>query len=276
MRPEMFLVGEGIAHSLSPAMWNHYFESVGISVTYTRRDVGSDGLDAVLAEIQGGAVLAANVTMPHKAWAAAVADDLSDSASRTGAANLLVPGDRLRATNTDVIGARMLLERRAPYRTVLVLGAGGTAAALLDATQGLAEHVLITNRTRSRAEELASRVGPGFAGVTVIDWDQRDDVASNADLVLSTVPVPDEVTVDPSRLRSHVCVYDAVYRSHPTEFQQALLDRGVSVTDGLAHLAAQAIAMFDELTLEARPELLLEGIRMATGREVSAWGEPIS
>lgn len=271
----MFLVGEGISHSLSPPMWNHYFTRTASDVRYGLRDVPHSELDPVLDEILSGGVLAANVTMPYKAWAAEVATEVTEEVRRTGVANLLVPGSSLRAANTDVIGARTILERRAPFRTVLLLGAGGTAGAVLEALRGLAEHVLVVNRTRSRAAELATRTRADFAGVTVLDWEQRNDVSANADLVVSTVPSADFAPIDVSRLRSHACVYDAVYRTDATPFQQALTDRGVALADGLAHLAAQAIAMFDLVDLEPAPELLVEGLRAATGREISAWGNPL-
>lgn len=272
----MFLVGEGISHSLSPPMWNHYFTRTGSDIRYELRDVPAKGLSPVLDEIRSGRVLAANVTMPHKAWAADVAKEVSDEVQRTRAANLLLPGSSLRAANTDVIGARKILERRAPYRTVLLLGAGGTASALMEALRGLAEHVLVVNRTASKAEDLATRTRAGFAGVTVLDWDRRNDVTANADLILSTVPAVDTAPIDPGRLRSHACVYDAVYRNEPTVFQRALTDRGVALADGLAHLAAQAIAMFEPVGLEPSPDLLVDGLERATGRTVRAWGDTVS
>lgn len=272
----MFLVGEGISHSLSPAMWNHYFATTQSELRYELRDVPVSGLGQVLDEIRSGHVLAANVTMPYKGWAAEVATDTTDAVRRTGAANLLVPGPTLQASNTDVTGARAILERRAPYRTVLVLGAGGTASALLEALRGMAEHVLVVNRTREKAAGLADRARAEFAGVTVVEWEHRNDVTANADLVLSTVPFVEDLPIEPGRLRSHAVVYDAVYRSNPTVFQSALSERGVPLADGLAHLAAQAIAMFDPIGLDPSPRLLVEGLERATGRQVRAWGAPVS
>lgn len=272
----MFLVGEGIAHSLSPAMWNHYFSRTGSDLRYGLRDVPAGGLGPILDEIVSGDVLAANVTMPHKAWAATAATEVTEEVRRTKVANLLIPGSSLLAANTDVIGARRILQQRGPYRTVLLLGAGGTASAMLDALRGLAEHVLVVNRTTARAEDLATRTSADFAGITVVDWEHRDDVTANADLVVSTVPAVETTPIDPGRLRSHACVYDVVYRSEPTIFQQALADRGVPIADGLAHLAAQAIAMFDLVGLEPAPELLVAGLEQATGRTVTPWGETFS
>lgn len=274
---EMFLVGHGISHSLSPAMWNHLFQSTGRQVRYGLRDVDADGLTEVTAELRSGTVIAANVTMPHKAWAAGVADEASEVVTATGVANLLIPGESLRAHNTDVIGARTILESRAPYESVLILGAGGTAVALLEALAGLATTVVVTNRSPDRASTLVHRFEHRFASTDAVPWDDRDGHVPTADLVVSTIPVTDAAPIDVTRLRSHALVYDAVYRRQPTGFQQALTDRGIPVADGLAHLAAQAIAMLTPLEYspnEAR--FLVEGLAHATGREPRAWGTPLS
>ncbi len=273
---EMFLVGLHIGHSLSPAMWNHLFARTGRQVRYGLRDVGADDLARVREELRSGTVLAANVTMPHKSWAVAVADEVSEEALATGAANLLRPrGRRLHASNTDVTGARALLQRRAPYRRVLVVGAGGTAAAAVHALGLLTDEIFITNRTAARAEALAATASA--AGVaSVLPWDRRDSAVGEVDLVVNTVPVTEQLPFDATRLRNETLVYDVVYRRRPTPLQQYLRPRSDVVADGLAHLAAQAIEMLPPLGVEGEAAaFLVEGLEEATGRRISAWGEPL-
>lgn len=273
----MFLVGDGIAHSLSPAMWNQFFSATGRDIEYGLRDVGEGGLADVLTELRSGSVFAANVTMPYKAWAAASSDRRSPTVEATDAANLLVPrAGVLESENTDVAGARSILEARAPFESVLVLGAGGTSMSLLEALAGLATNVAITNRTPERATSLADRYSRRFASITAFPWAERDDLVVSADLVVSTVPAVDASPVDVSRLRSHALVYDAVYRSQPTHFQAALASRGVPVADGLTHLAAQAIGMLEPLGFSSdQARLLVAGLEKATERQVTAWGAPL-
>jgi shikimate dehydrogenase len=277
MTGEMFLIGRHIGHSLSPAMWNHLFERTGRMIRYGLRDVEAGGLADVLTELRSGDVVAANVTMPHKAWAASVSDHLSDAAAATGAVNLLRPdGPIIRGSNTDVPGARSVLERRAPYDNVLLLGAGGTAVALLESLVGLSTHVVIANRTRAHAVTLASRYGRRFGGVEVVAWEQRDERAPAADLIVSTVPIVDVSPIDITVAKSHAHLYDVMYRDRPTALQQAAAARGVPLADGLAHLAAQAIAMLGPLGIEHESAThLTDGLERATGRPVEAWGEPI-
>lgn len=275
---EMFLIGHGISHSLSPAMWNNLARRTNRPFRYGLRDVDASGLDSVLAELRSEPpVLAANVTMPHKGWAARVADRRSAAVVATGAANLLLPRESgIEAHNTDVSGARTILESRAPYSQVLVLGAGGTAGAILQALHGLADAVVIANRTQSRAEDLARRHGAGFPLVQVSPWNGRDRAAEAADLVVSTVPAVDEAPIEVARLQPNTLVYDAVYRHDPTPFQQAVTARGIDLADGLTHLAAQAIAMLDPLGFDPSEALhLVAGLEQATGREPTAWGRPL-
>ena len=273
----MFLVGDGIAHSLSPAMWNHFFTTTARDIEYGLRDVDGAGLADVLTEIRSGPVFAANVTMPHKAWAASASDRRSHAVEATGVANLLVPqSGALESHNTDVAGARSILESRAPFESVLVLGAGGTSVSLLEALAGLATSVAIANRTPERATSLAGRYSRRFASITARPWAERDDLVASADLVVSTVPAVDASPVDVTRFRSHALVYDAAYRPRPTAFQNALAHRGVPVADGLAHLAAQAIGMLALLGFgpDDAP-VLVEGLERATERPVTAWGAPL-
>ena len=274
---EMFLIGHGISHSLSPAMWNHLAEATERDLHYGLRDVDTDGLDAVLAELVGGSILAANVTMPYKGWAAGVADRRSYAVASTGAANLLIPVQgAIQAHNTDVLGARAILETRAPFGTVVMLGAGGTAVAILEALSGLATHVSVVNRTFTHAREIAERFVGRFTSIDASPWGERDERTPGADLVVTAVPAVDEAPIDVSRLGSHTLVYDAVYRHERTALQRAVTRRGLELVDGLSHLAAQAIAMLDPLGFDrSEGRYLLEGLERATERSATAWGAPL-
>lgn len=275
---EMFLVGRDIAHSLSPAMWNHLATVSGWKVSYGLRDVDEGGLDAVYREVIGGTVLAANVTMPHKAWAASRADVVTDDVSQTGAANFLQPrDDGLFADNTDVVGARGLFGRVEGSSETVVLGAGGTASALLLALAGRADRVTVVNRSPDRAAALADLHRHRFPALEVASWPDRQAVAAGADLIVNTVPIADTAPVAVDELSANLRLYDAIYRRSPTPLQREAMARGLLMCDGLTHLAAQAIAMLAHLGLdEADGRLLVEGLEGATGRAVTAWGAPLA
>lgn len=271
----MFLVGRHIEHSLSPAMWNHLFAATRMEVSYGRRDVDEDGLADVESELRSPGVLAANVTMPHKAWAASLAERRSDVVARLGVANLLIPSsDGVAAHNTDVTGAREVLAGRSPYRRVTILGAGGTARAMLEALRGLSDDVTVSNRSADRAALVVDEFQDVFPRIEAVEWDARGRSVAASDLVVSTVPFVDELPVDIADLTGSM-LYDVVYRSRPTAMQVAAREAGIPTSDGLVHLHAQAAAMLPILGFDPGwASLLGEGLARGCGRSPRAWAGP--
>jgi shikimate dehydrogenase len=157
--------GHPVGHSLSPAIHRLFGEQCGITLEYTAIDAKPEGFaDAVhrfLAAAHG-----ANVTLPHKAAAFALAGERSAEAIRAGSANVLTrrPDGRLAAHNTDGAGlVRDLLERQQCAlhgRRVLLLGAGGAARGVAwDLLDAGVEELTIANRTADTAAALAGALG---------------------------------------------------------------------------------------------------------------------
>jgi len=159
------VIGHPVAHSLSPSIHAAFGRQTGIALVYAAIDATSEDFDAVLAAFAAEGGAGANITLPHKARAAALCANLTERARRAGAVNTLTrtatgwDGD-----NTDGVGlVRDLTERQAldlRARRVLLIGAGGAARgvapALLDA--GIAD-LYIVNRTPERADALADALG---------------------------------------------------------------------------------------------------------------------
>jgi shikimate dehydrogenase len=131
------VIGDPIDHSLSPIIHGYWLKTLGIAARYDRRRVDRAGLPAYLAEMRQDPLWrGANVTMPLKLDALALADDASDLAVTAGAANLLLPREgKLFAANTDIGAIATLIERLrgdgAAMRSVTVFGNGGAARAAL-------------------------------------------------------------------------------------------------------------------------------------------------
>lgn len=158
--------GHPISHSLSPRIHQAFARQFGIELEYRTIDAAPADFEAAVRDFFANGGGGANVTLPHKASAFALADERSQAASRAGTANVLtpLPGGRLAAHNTDGDGmVRDITERHSVDlrgHTALLLGAGGAAHgvawSLLDAG---VDTLTIVNRTPEAADVLADAIG---------------------------------------------------------------------------------------------------------------------
>jgi len=275
-----FLLGEHVAHSLSPAIHNAAFAALRLDAEYGLLDVPPAGLAAALARLREADCFGANVTMPYKADVLAGADECAESVRQCGAASLLVNrGGRLTAHNNDVEAIAACLARRA--KTVargpaVILGAGGSAAAALAAMRRVppARAVVLARRPEA-ASALAAQARarlpfPVEAG-SLADVERA---VAGGTLVLNATPLTVESPVPPAVLRAGLLVYDVMYRREgPTRLQSDALAAGALVCDGLAHLFEQAPFTFRLLTGYEPPRaVMLESLVAATGRPPLDWG----
>jgi shikimate dehydrogenase len=188
----------------------------------------------------------ANVTIPHKEAALALADDATDEARAIGAANTLSFVDgKVVAANTDAPGFIAAIEGRAS-RTAMVLGAGGSARAVVYALEQTGTSVSIWNRTKSRAEEIGTAVDEPVAADLLVNCTSLGLVNTSSDVM--TFPV----AVD--ALSTYATVVDLVYRRDgDTELVANARRMGCSVVDGLEILVRQGALSFEIWTGQKPP-----------------------
>lgn len=251
------VVGQPIAHSLSPLLHNTWLAAAGIDGVYVALAPRAAAFAAfVEGQRGGGALRGVNVTVPFKEAALAAADEASARARLAGAANLLIfeADGRILADNTDGVGLLGAFEAQAPgfdpaVGPVAVLGAGGAArgavAALLLAGT---PQVRVLNRTVSKAQALAADLGPkvvaggladaadAFAGVTAVINATAAGMApeQGLDVPLAATP-PDAV------------VMDMFYKPLETPFLAQARGLGRQTVDGLEMLVRQAVPSFEAL-----------------------------
>ena len=254
------VIGHPVAHSLSPRIHARFAEQTGESLSY----------EALLAPLDGFRECAerfffregargANVTLPFKVEAFALAHERTPRAEAAGAANFLArEGSLLRADNTDGAGlVRDLganLDARLEDARLLLLGAGGAArgviAPLLAA--GVAR-ITIANRTRERAEELARRFGrDGRVQACGLQSppESRYDLVVNA---TSTSTHREALDVPDALFAPGVLAYDMAYGEGARAFVERARARGARACDGLGMLVEQAAESF-QLWRGVRPE----------------------
>lgn len=245
----LVLVGHPVAHSLSPALQNAALRHAGLPITYEAIDVRPDALESTVRRlISAGA--GGNVTIPHKEAVARQCARLDAIAERVSAVNTFRVADDglLEGTNTDVGGFDALAREVGGLRMgarVAVLGAGGSAAAVLAALERWSgATVTIFNRTTTRAAALAAH----FPIVKAVAR-TADEAVKDATLVVNATSLglrPDDPhPVSIESLHPGASVLDLVYRPRETAWVRAARVRGHAAVDGLCMLLEQGALAFE-------------------------------
>lgn len=283
-RPCLAVLGDPVAHSLSPVMHDAALAAAGLPGRYVPLHIRREELPEALRLLPSAGLVGANLTLPHKTAALAAVPEIEPDAHRLGAINTVrveasrrtaaavggvgPPGSLLlRGHNTDGPGLLLALRDALGIETltgqgVLVLGAGGGAGRALAVQCALAgcARLVLANRTVAKAAALAEELRQEFAAVTEIaalslpeaPW--NDAPLAGIDLVLHTTPLglrdADPPALSPGCLRGRgagLRIYDTVYRrdGRPTPLVAAAHDAGLEAADGLPLLLWQGALAFE-------------------------------
>jgi shikimate dehydrogenase len=267
------VIGDPVAHSISPVMQQAALDALGIDATYEAWQTPAAELAARITGLREADVLGANVTVPHKQAVMPLLDEVSPLAMRAGAVNTIVQRDgSLAGDNTDVHGFATALLAACPNaasRYALVLGAGGAARAVVLALEamGLA-WIALANRNAARAESLARDLEP--TAVSVVPWTEKELARELArcSLLVNATSLGwhrGETPVDPGllvRLPRNAWVVDLTYRD--TDLLEAARARGLSTLDGLGMLVHQGARALELWTDRAAPvDVMMDAARRA-------------
>jgi shikimate dehydrogenase len=233
-------------------MMNAAFAALGIDWRYLKLPASPERFEQIVRALPGSGYRGANVTIPHKLAAHALADELSDAAQAIGAVNTLSFSDdgRITGDNTDAGGLLDALGKPAPA-TALVLGAGGAARAAAWALAGAGARVTVWNRTHGKAEALAADLG-----VEAAERPGEAELLVNA----TSVGLRPEDTLDGLPLVHARLVVDLVYGEGSTPVVRWAEERGARVVDGLEVLVRQGALSLALWTGERAP---VEAMRRA-------------
>ena len=223
-----------------------------LGVDYQLLPVPPELFDETVPALGPAGFHGANVTIPHKEAALALADSATDRAKEIGAANTLTFGaEGIHADNTDAPGFLASLPLDPAGKRALVLGAGGSARAVVWALRRAGAEVLVWNRTREKAEALGAEVVDGF-----VDADLLVNCTSIGLDNPSTEDLPDfkSLPLEPDDLGELSCVVDLVYRAGGTDLERAARAQGIPVVGGLEMLVQQGALSYESWTGRA-PDL---------------------
>jgi shikimate dehydrogenase len=253
---QLGLIGYPVEHSLSPAMHNAAFSSLGLDFHYSLLPTPTEEFATRIRKCIDEGFAGWNITVPHKARMLSYLDELGDEVRATGACNTIrVQSGKLIGHNTDPQGFFAGLQEAGgiPYgANVVLLGAGGAARAVAYALASTGHPVLVLARQPAQAEALACSLDDARVHVTAAQLDATilNGVLEHSALLVNctpagmhphdhTSPLPEGTT-----LPDHLLVYDLVYRPRPTRLLQHAANRGCRTQDGLSMLIHQGAASF--------------------------------
>ncbi len=262
-RRRLAVLGHPVAHSRSPAMQNAALAALGLgeSWIYEALDLAPEELEPRVRAMPGEGFVGANVTVPHKAAALALADGSSLIAREIGAANTLrFEAGAIIAENTDAAGLISALPGSAAGSRALVLGAGGAARAAVWALVGEGAEVEVWNRTESRARRLCDALGG--RPILTPDPGAHELIVNSTAVGLRGEDPFTELPLRADSFHPGQVVVDLVYGDGPGALLDAAAAAGAEVVDGIEVLVRQGAASLEIWTgLEPPLELMRAAAR---------------
>jgi shikimate dehydrogenase len=276
------VLGDPVAHSLSPQMQNAALGACDIHMQYARFHIRANELRSALLFLRTLHFIGVNLTVPHKIAAFTQIDEADESATRSGAVNTIrLHDEKLIGSNTD--GEGFLRAIRAEFSMdlrdlrVLILGAGGETGRAIAWQCALenCERLVLINRTLEKANALADQLRPFFAGPRVLGPAARIEAAAwdestmrsqlvDIDLIVNATPLgmnPSDPTPIPARLVApHHIVFDCVYGPSKTALLRATEEAGARGANGLSMLLYQGALSFSSWFNQEAP---IEAMRAA-------------
>jgi shikimate dehydrogenase len=255
--PRLGVLGWPVAHSRSPAIHNAALAHLKMDGwRYQRLPVPPELFEQTTRALAGSGFVGANVTIPHKEAALALADSASEAARAIGAANTLNLDSEgaIFAENTDAPGLIAALDRSPRGSRAMVLGAGGSARACAWALREAgASEVMVWNRTPERARALARQLD-----IRAVDAPQPADLLVNCTSVGLERSATEREALNQlgmafDQVAEYSYVVDLVYRAGSTPLLVAAAQAGVPTLDGLEILVAQGALSFELWTGRAAP-----------------------
>jgi shikimate dehydrogenase len=257
------LIGYPLGHSLSPKIHKTALTACGLEGDYTLFPTHPDDqqrLKDLLARVRGGEITGLNVTIPHKQNVIPFLDELTPTAKAIGAVNTIsVRNGRLVGDNTDAQGFLADLHkflttetlRHGDTKSALILGAGGSARAVVYTLVNDGWKVTIASRRPEQAQTLTEQVSNLHSRLSNIETTAIHLLIPNLSLIVNTTPVGMSPNINSSPWPESLpfppdaAIYDLVYNPRETRLVKDAREAGLHATTGLGMLIEQAALAFE-------------------------------
>lgn len=238
MKKLFAIFGDPVSHSRSPLMHNCVFKNLNYPATYTRVHL-KDGSQLKKTFFKLG-LSGANITVPHKEEAYKACDVIRGFAQKVGVVNTIVnENGKLIGYNTDADGFMFAIKEFTPIKSILILGAGGTAKALSARFLQDKIKVDVINRSEARLSYFKE------IGCECYTWDsyqtkKYDLVVNTTSAGLKDEELPAPLNIIKSVLENTNFVADAIY-GKLTPFLKLSAEKNLTFKDGADMLLGQGV-----------------------------------
>ena len=254
-----FVIGNPINHSLSPKLHNFWMKKDNIMSLYDKKKLEEKDIKSVIQEIKIGKIAGINVTVPFKKKVIPYLDKLSQEAEQTQSVNtILLKNNSVVGHNTDTegfINAFKSLNFDSKGKKIFILGAGGVVPSIIFALNKMgASEVIISNRTRKKAEDLKIQ----FSNIKIEDWGNISDF----DVIINATSLGlnnEDINLDFSKVGHNKLFFDVIYNPIETNFLKIGKKLGNQTENGklmFIYQAAKAYELWHGLMPEINNEVI--------------------
>jgi shikimate dehydrogenase len=266
------VIGHPISHSMSPIMHNTALQDLSLNYIYLAFDIKPENLKGAVNSIRALSIKGVNITIPYKEKIIQYLDELDELSKKIEAVNCIKnENGKLIGKNTDVQGARTALMEsgfKLKNKKVIIIGAGGAAKAVSYSLGEELEQLLIFNRTKSRAiqlaKDLAEKVNLDVTGKEFKEGLLRKELQST-DLLINTTPIGMYPNINASPiplelLHDQLFVFDIIYNPLETKMIKYAKEVGCKFLGGLEMLVNQGALAFEWWTEKVPNKVLMKTI----------------
>ena len=257
---KFLVIGNPIEHSLSPNLHNYWIKKNNLNAIYGKLETYENDLPELCKSVKRGELDGLNVTVPFKNSIIPFLDKLTTEAEKTQSVNTIYLKDEMViGHNTDIEGFELAIKHikyDVSQKKVLLLGAGGVSPSIIFALNNMkAKRIFISNRTRSKAENLKKI----FSEIEIVEWGALPDL----DMIINATSLglknDEKINLEYSKIGSNKLFYDVIYNPSQTNFLKYGKDTGNKTENGMKMFLYQAQASFkiwNKITPEVNDKIL--------------------
>ncbi|ATH92475.1 shikimate dehydrogenase [Bacillus glycinifermentans] len=252
MKPIYGLIGNPVAHSMSPDIHNAALKDLSLDGYYHAFRVETDDLEDAVKGMRALGIQGFNVTVPHKVEIMKYLDRIDESAKVLGAVNTVRrEKEQLVGYNTDGEGflksLKQSLDQPVSELSILIIGAGGAARAIFTTlAAGKPKRLDVANRTPEKAEAFIHL----YDGTKAMALSEAEDDLSVYDVLIQTTsvgmhPHVDDVPLSLARAKETCLVCDIIYNPLKTALLKEAEAKGLKTLNGVGMFIGQAALSFE-------------------------------